>query len=124
VLSFIIKFARSPLTTTIGLIIGGIGLLTGDVENVAFKRGGVVHLSGGSAEDDVFEHETYHSYQYAGWGDAFMPTYAAMGGWGLLSSAMAGEPQWTCFGGVNDSYTYGQPLEMGGELIDQSTNCA
>jgi hypothetical protein len=36
---------------------------------------------------------------------------------------MAGNPQWTCFGGVSDNYTYGQPLEMGGELIDASANC-
>jgi RHS repeat-associated protein len=142
VLSFVIKFARSPLTTTIGLAIGGIGLITGDVENVAFKNGmivfewdpgaggfsgmvwgGVVHLWAGDANDPAFEHETYHSYQYIGWGDAFMPTYLVTGGWGLLSSALAGNPQWSCFGGVNDSYTYGQPLEMGGELIDASDNC-
>jgi RHS repeat-associated protein len=143
VLSFIIKFARSPLTTTIGLIIGGIGLITGDVENVAFKNGmivfewdpgasgfsgmvwgGVAHLWSGDANDEAFEHETYHSYQYVGWGDAFIPVYAVAGGWGLLSSALAGEPQWSCFGGVSDNYTYGQPLEMGGELIDPSDNCA
>ncbi|MGQ0570143.1 MAG: toxin TcdB middle/N-terminal domain-containing protein [Armatimonadota bacterium] len=142
VLSFIIKFARSPITTTVGLIIGGIGLLTGDVENVAFKNGlivfewdpssnfsgtsfgGVVHLWGGDASNEAFEHETYHSYQYVGWGDAFIPAYVATGVWGLFSSALAGDPQWTCFGGVNDSYTFGQPLEMGGELIDKSANCA
>jgi RHS repeat-associated protein len=143
VLSFIIKFARSPLTTTIGLVIGGIGLITGDVDNVAFKNGlivfewdpgasgfsgmtwgGVVHLWSGSANDAAFEHETYHSYQYAGWGDAFMPVYAVTGAWGLLSSALAGEPQWTCFGGVSDNYTFGQPLELGAELIDPSANCA
>jgi RHS repeat-associated protein len=143
VLSFIIKFARAPLTTTIGLIVGGIGLITGDVENVAFKNGmvvfewdpgasgfsgmvwgGVAHLWSGDANDPAFEHETYHSYQYVGWGDAFMPVYALTGAWGLISSALAGEPQWSCFGGVSDNYTFGQPLEMGGELIDPSANCA
>jgi RHS repeat-associated protein len=142
VFSFVIKFGRAPLTTTIGLIVGGVGVLTGDVDNVTFKNGmvvfewdpgasgfsgmvwgGVAHLWSGDANDPAFEHETYHSYQYVGWGDAFMPTYALAGGWGLLSSALAGDPQWTCFGGTSDNYTFGQPLEMGGELIDPSDNC-
>jgi hypothetical protein len=69
-------------------------------------------------ERPAFEHKTYHSYQYVGWGDAFIPTYLMTAGWSLLSSALAGNPQWTCFGGVNDSYTFAQPLGMGGALID------
>ena len=36
---------------------------------------------------------------------------------------MAGKPSWDCFGGVSDNFSYGQPLEMGGELIDASDNC-
>jgi hypothetical protein len=141
VLSFGIKFARSPITTTVGLVIGGVGLLTGDVENVAFKNGtvvfewdpsssfsgmtmgGVVQLWGGNANSPAFEHETYHTYQYVGYGDMFIPTYIATGSWGVISSALAGEPQWNCFGGVNNNYTFGQPLEMGGELVSTSSNC-
>lgn len=142
VLSFAIKFLRSPLTTTIGLAIGLVGLATGDVENVAFKKGmivfewdpngnfsgttlgGTVHLWSGNADnEEAFNHEVYHSYQYVGWGDMFIPAYVVGGLTGLLTSAMAGNPQWTCFGGVSDSFTYGQPLEMGGELVDTSDNC-
>ncbi len=143
VLSFAIKFLRAPITTTVGIGIGLYGLAAGKVDNVAFKNGmivfewdpnasgfsgtvfgGTVHLWKGETTDDAFEHEIYHSYQYVGWGDAFIPAYVVGGAAGLLTSAMAGKPQWSCFGGVSDGYSFGQPLEMGGELIDASDNCA
>jgi hypothetical protein len=46
-------------------------------------------------ERPAFEHKTYHSYQYVGWGDAFIPTYLMTGGWSLLSSLWPASPQWT-----------------------------
>ena len=116
-------------TSTVGLGIGLYGLATGDVESVSFKKGlivfewdpkasgfsgtvlgGTAHLWKGETSDDAFDHEVYHSYQYVGWGDAFIPAYVVGGLSGLLTSALAGNPQWSCFGGVSDNYTYGQAL--------------
>lgn len=142
-LSFVIKFLRSPMTTTVGIGIGLYGLATGKVQNVAFKKGmivfewdpegdfsgttlgGTVHLwSGNTSDVQYFNHEVYHSNQYVGWGDMFIPAYVVGGLSGLLTSAMAGDPHWRCFFGVSDNYTFGQPLEMGGELVKGSGNCS
>ncbi len=141
-LSFVVKTARAPLTTAVGLTIGAAGVLTGNVDGIDLENGevvfewdpdadgfqgltlgGTVNLFSGEADDPLFDHETYHSYQATGWGDAFLPAYALGGVWGLGSSALAGDFQWSCFAGVSDDGSYGQPLEEVPELIGDSNNC-
>jgi RHS repeat-associated protein len=147
--SFLVKFGRSPLTTLLGLGIGLYGLAAGKVEHVHFKKGtlvfewntqatfsgtvfgGTVHLWGGSVDAPDFKHETYHTYQYTGYGDLFLPAYAVGGTGGLLNSALAGDPQWTCFAGVSNNdgggqsrgLLYGNPLELVAETKQSSANC-
>ena len=147
VASFILKFARSPITSTISIGVGLYGMATGQVDHVEMEKGllgfewnpnadfdattfgSTVHLRGGKVNSSDFRiHETYHSYQYVGYGDLFAPAYAVGGGWGLLSSAMSGKQGhqkdwWGCGFGVSDKYTYGQPMEYGAEVFSPSGNC-
>jgi hypothetical protein len=136
VLSFGLKFLMSPQTTGLSTLIGLTFWALGDVEEVRFKNGmlvfewdpsgrfngmvfgGTAHLRGGTADHPFFKHELYHSYQYAGYHDWFLPAYVLMGGWGLISSAIEGEWQGrNCFGGVSDERTYGNPLEWVAETF-------
>lgn len=141
--SYAIKSHRAPISTSLGIGIGVAGLVTGQVERITIKDGtlvfewdaddksfsalalgGTVNVFSGKPEGTNFEHETEHSYQYTGWGDAFLPAYAATGVWGVISSKLAGNPQSSCFFGVdNEDGTYGQPLEKRAEQIDESDNC-
>jgi RHS repeat-associated protein len=145
--SFILKTARSPITSVISAGVGLIGYATGGVEKVRLKNGllafewkpdanfkattfgSTVQLWSGSADSDDFrQHETYHSYQYVGYGDNFIPSYAVGSGWGFLSAAMSGKqghqkPWHGCGFGVSDKATYGQPMEYAAEKINNSDNC-
>jgi RHS repeat-associated protein len=146
-LSFLIKFGRSPLTSTISIGFGLYGMATGSVKDVKMERGllafeydpsaskfdattygATVHIKHGNTSSPSFKHEAYHSYQYVSYGDAFIPTYAVGGGWGLLSAALSGKQKeqahwWGCGFGVSNDKTYGQPMEMGAEGIRNSDNC-
>ncbi|WP_310620348.1 toxin TcdB middle/N-terminal domain-containing protein [Flexibacterium corallicola] len=142
-LSFAIKFASAPLTTTIGLLIGffGIGFgLWGRVEwfrggVIAFEHnaggagfsavtlGGSVNIWSGNTNDPLFAHELYHSRQYTYFGDAFIPMWILGGIYGLLSSAIAGNPQWSCFNSGNPNAPYGNPLEDGAHAAARGGGC-
>jgi RHS repeat-associated protein len=140
--SFAIKFASSPVTSTVGLLIGGFGTgfgLWGKVQwfkggVIAFEYGGTngfsamtlgatVNIWQGSTTDDSFAHELYHSRQYTYFGDAFVPMWVVGGIWGLLSSAIASNAQWGCFPAANPSRGYGNPLEATASTVDKGSLC-
>ncbi|MEV0117661.1 SpvB/TcaC N-terminal domain-containing protein [Streptomyces sp. NPDC050844] len=141
--SFAIKFASSPVTTTVGLHIGGFGTgfgLWGNVEwfkggviafeydpsSAAFSAvtlGGTVNIWQGNTSNSAFEHELYHSRQYTYFGDAFVPAWVVGGVWGLISSAIAGSPQWGCFPSADPAGGYGNPLEATAHTVDAGAGC-
>ncbi len=141
--SFAIKFASSPITSTVGLLIGGFGTGFGLWGNVEWFKGGVIafeYSPGASAFSAVtlgatvniwqgntsapdFEHELYHSRQYTHFGDAFVPAWVLGGVWGLVSSAIAGQPQWSCFSSANPSGGYGNPLESSAHSVERGGGC-
>jgi RHS repeat-associated protein len=143
-LSFAIKFAASPVTSTIGLLIGGFGTgfgLWGDVEwfkggVIAFEYdsgstgfsattlGATVSIWTGNTNHALFEHELYHSRQYTYFGDAFVPLWLIGGVYGLISSAAAGNPQWACFQDSSNNFNYGNPLETGANQVGEGGGCA
>ena len=142
-LSFAIKFASSPVTSTIGLLIGGFGTgfgLWGDVEwfkggVIAFEHnpggggfsavtlGASVNIWQGDTDHDLFAHELYHSRQYTYFGDAFIPFWLLGGVYGLISSAAAGNFQWDCFSSGNPNAGYGNPLEDGAHAAERGGGC-
>jgi RHS repeat-associated protein len=142
--SFAIKFASSPITSTIGLLIGAFGTGFGLWGRVQWFKGGVlafeyspgtttmfsavtlgatVNIWQGNTTNPSFLHELYHSRQYTYFGDLFVPTWVLGGVWGLLASTVAGKPQWGCFPAANPSGTYGNPLEATAESIDAGSLC-
>ncbi|MFD1156645.1 toxin TcdB middle/N-terminal domain-containing protein [Roseovarius aestuarii] len=142
-LSFAIKFASSPVTSTIGLLIGGFGTgfgLWGDVEwfkggVIAFEYnpgsagfsavtlGATVNIWEGNTNNALFAHELYHSRQYTYFGDAFIPFWLLGGVYGLISSAAAGNFQWDCFNSGNPTRGYGNPLEDGAHAAARGGGC-
>jgi RHS repeat-associated protein len=141
-LSFALKFASSPVTSTVGLIIGGFGTgfgLWGDVEwfkggVIAFEYsptstfsavtlGATMNIWGGSTKDPLFNHELYHSRQYTYFGDTFVPLWVVGGVYGLISSAIAGNFQWSCFNSSNPNAAYGNPLEDGAHEVERGGGC-
>lgn len=142
-LSFCIKFAASPTTSSVGLLIGGFGTgfgLWGDVEwfkggVIAFEYnptgnfsavtlGATVNIWSGNTKHPLFEHELYHSRQYTYFSDAFIPLWIVGGLYGLLSSAIAGNPQGSCFFSTNPNAAYGNPLEDGAHQVERGKGCA
>nr|WP_320192894.1 SpvB/TcaC N-terminal domain-containing protein [uncultured Desulfobacter sp.] len=142
-LSFVIKFAASPISSTIGLLIGGFGTgfgLWGDVEwfkggVIAFEYnsgssafsavtlGATVNIWEGNTSNPLFAHELYHSRQYTYFGDTFIPFWVIGGLWGLLSSALAGKADWSCFSSTNPNDWYGNPLEDGAHSVERGGGC-
>jgi RHS repeat-associated protein len=142
-LSFAIKFAASPVTSTVGLLIGGFGTgfgLWGDVEwfkggVIAFQYnpgssgfsavtlGATVNIWQGNTNNPLFAHELYHSRQYTYFGDTFIPLWLVGGVYGLISSAVAGNFQWSCFNSSNPSTAYGNPLEDGAHDAARGGGC-
>jgi RHS repeat-associated protein len=148
-LSFAIKFGSSPVTSTVGLLIGGFGTgfgLWGDVEwfkggVIAFEYddsasgfaattlGATVNIWQGDTGDADFAHELYHSRQYTYFGDAFVPMWIVGGVYGLISSAIAGEFAWGCFYSASPTSSsgsgggYGNPLESGAHSLEPGGGC-
>lgn len=142
-LSFAIKFAASPVTSTVGLLIGGFGTgfgLWGDVEwfkggVIAFQYnpsssgfsavtlGATVNIWQGDTNNSLFAHELYHSRQYTYFGDTFIPLWLVGGVYGLISSAVAGQFQWSCFNSSNPDTSYGNPLEDGAHDVARGGGC-
>jgi RHS repeat-associated protein len=143
-LSFAIKFASSPLTSTVGFLIGAFGTglgLWGDVTwfkggVIAFEYnnksssfsaltlGGTVNIWQGSTNNALFLHELYHSRQYTYFGDAFVPMWVLGGVYGLISSAIAGKFNGSCFYSANPDKGYGNPLEAGAHAASRGGGCA
>lgn len=142
-LSFMIKFAASPVTTTIGFLIGAFGTGLGLWGNVEWFKGGViafeynsgaagfsavtlggtVNIWQGNTNNPLFAHELYHSRQYTYFGDAFIPFWLLGGVYGLISSAAAGNFQWSCFSSGNPGSGYGNPLEDGAHATARGGGC-
>ena len=144
-LSFAIKFARSPITSSVGLIIGGFGTGFGLWNDVEWFKGGViafeydpsgagfsavtlgatVNIWTGSTSSPSFEHELYHSRQYTVLGDWFIPGWLVGGVYGMISGAIAGSSDWgSCFYSANPSKGYGNPLEAGAHAVDRGGGCS
>jgi RHS repeat-associated protein len=141
--SFAIKFASAPYTSSAGLLIGAFGTGFGLWGKVDWFKGGVlafeyspgsstfsalttgatVNIWQGNSTAPSFLHELYHSRQYTYFGDAFIPAWILGGVWGLVTSAIAGKPQWGCFPAANPSGTYGNPLESTAETISAGSLC-
>jgi hypothetical protein len=131
--SFLIKFAMSPITTTIGLLIGfgrtGFGLW-GNVHwfkggTIVFQTnensptfggamtwGATVQWQGGQLSGARLQHELHHSRQFVFGGDGFGLTWATIGGaWGLVESWIdKGSPSAECWISSSTGHT-GNPLE-------------
>jgi RHS repeat-associated protein len=142
-LSFMIKFAASPVTTTIGFLIGAFGTGLGLWGNVEWFKGGViafeynsgstgfsavtlggtVNIWEGNTNNPLFLHELYHSRQYTHFGDTFIPFWLLGGVYGLISSAAAGNFQWSCFSSGNPNSAYGNPLEDGAHDVARGGGC-
>jgi hypothetical protein len=84
----------------------------------ALTLGATVNIWHGDTRNSAFAHELYHSRQYTYFGDTFVPMWVIGGIWGLLSSAIASNPQWGCFPAANPSKGYGNPLEATASTID------
>jgi RHS repeat-associated protein len=146
-ISFAIKFGSSPLTSTVGLLIGGFGTGFGLWGKVEWFKGGViafeydpsssgfaavtlgatVNIWQGSPSDPAFLHELYHSRQYTYFGDSFVPMWVLGGVYGLISSAIAGNFAWSCFSSASPSTStgggYGNPLEAGAHAVNRGGGC-
>lgn len=143
-LSFAIKFARSPITSSAGLIIGGFGTGFGAWNNVEWFKGGViafeyapastgfsavtlgatVNIWQGNTSNAAFEHELYHSRQYTVLGDWFIPGWLVGGLYGMISGAIGGSPNWgSCFFSANPNAGYGNPLEAGAHSVSRGGGC-
>jgi RHS repeat-associated protein len=146
-LSFSIKFASSPVTSTVGLLIGGFGTGFGLWGRVEWFKGGViafeynpsstgfsavtlgatVNIWQGSTSNALFAHELYHSRQYTYFGDAFIPMWVLGGVYGLISSAIAGNFAWSCFTSASPTTGsgggYGNPLEAGAHAAARGGGC-
>jgi RHS repeat-associated protein len=144
-ISFAIKFARSPITSSAGLIIGGFGTGFGAWNDVEWFKGGViafeydtsstgfsavtlgatVNIWEGSTSSPSFEHELYHSRQYTILGDWFIPGWLVGGLYGMISGAIGGSRDWeTCFFSANPGKGYGNPLEAGAHSVDRGGGCS
>ena len=141
----------APFSTALGLIIGGVGMKTGQVKNVKYQDGVVVfewnpnsswrgltlgttvNLFGGNTEDEGYKHELAHVRDFRVLHDSFIPLYIAGGIYGLATSPwkvvnVGGRPipvpeHPSCFFGVNKDRTYGNPLEREAERMHPSDNC-
>ncbi|SEN09541.1 RHS repeat-associated core domain-containing protein [Chitinophaga rupis] len=144
-ISFAIKFARSPITSTAGLLIGGFGTGFGAWNNVEWFKGGViafeydpsasgfsavtlgatVNIWNGNTSAPDFEHELYHSRQYTIMGDWFIPGWIVGGLYGMISGAIGGSSDWgSCFYSANPGSGYGNPLEAGAQSIERGGGCS
>ncbi|HYZ01687.1 MAG TPA: hypothetical protein VFA92_09345, partial [Candidatus Binatia bacterium] len=145
-LSFLIKFAMSPITTTAGLVIGfartGFGLW-GNVDwfnhgvivfqtdetsgfDGAMTWGATVQWQGGNLSGARIQHEMYHSRQFVYAGDGFGLTWATVGAlWGLVESWISkGSPDEAClFGASGGSDQIGNPLENRAHQIFHGGTC-
>ncbi|SFN75529.1 toxin TcdB middle/N-terminal domain-containing protein [Nitrosospira briensis] len=131
--SFLIKFAMSPITTTIGLLIGFVRTGFGLWGNVHWFKGGTivfqtnensptfggamtwgatVQWQGGQLSGARLQHELHHSRQFVFGGDGFGLTWATIGGtWGLVESWIdKGSPSAECWISSSTGHT-GNPLE-------------
>ncbi|MDR4498705.1 MAG: hypothetical protein MRK02_12425 [Candidatus Scalindua sp.] len=143
-LSFAIKFARSPITSSAGIVIGAFGTGFGLWNDVEWFKGGViafqydkssssfigvtlgatVNIWQGNTGRSDFLHELYHSRQYTIFGDWFIPGWIVGGIYGMISGAIGGSPDWwACFIAANPSKGYGNPLEAGANSIDPGSVC-
>lgn len=140
-LSFSTKFASSPITSSIGLLIGGFGTgfgLWGDVEwfkggVIAFEYnksgfsavtlGATINIWQGSTNHPLFKHELYHSRQYTYFGDMFVPAWVLGGVYGLISSAIADKYQKSCFYSTKPNKLYGNPTEDSAHEIARGGGC-
>lgn len=144
-ISFAIKFARSPITSTAGLLIGGFGTGFGAWNDVEWFKGGViafeydtsssgfsavtlgatVNIWEGSTSSASFEHELYHSRQYTILGDWFIPGWVVGGLYGMISGAIGGSKDWgSCFYSANPNNGYGNPLEAGAHSVERGGGCS
>jgi len=144
-ISFAIKFARSPITSTVGLLIGGFGTGFGAWNDVEWFKGGViafeydksssgfsavtlgatVNIWEGNTSSPSFEHELYHSRQYTILGDWFIPGWVVGGLYGMISGAIGGSNDWgSCFYSANPNKGYGNPLEAGAHSIERGGGCS
>jgi RHS repeat-associated protein len=146
-LSFAIKFGRSPITSTVGLLIGFIGIGFGVWGDVSWFKGGVIafeHDAGaeewefsgltlgatvniwhGNVGHAPFEHELYHSRQYTILGDAFGPAWLLGGVYGMISGKIGGSDDWgSCFYSANPDKGYGNPLEAGAQSVVRGGGCS
>jgi hypothetical protein len=89
----------------------------------AVTLGGTVNIWQGNTNHALFLHELYHSRQYTYFGDAFIPFWLLGGVYGLISSAAAGNFQWSCFNSGNPNSGYGNPLEDGAHAAARGGGC-
>jgi len=144
--SFVVKFAMSPITTTLGLLAGlvrtGFGLW-GDVQwfqhgvivfqtdsgspfGGAMTWGATVQWQGGGLSGARLNHELYHSRQFVYGGDGFGLTWATIGGmWGVAESWIdTGSPDFDCWTAASaGSSQIGNPLENRAHQIYSSMAC-
>ncbi len=145
--SFLIKFAMSPITTTLGLLIGfvrtGFGLwgkvhwfkngtivFQTDEDSPTFGGamtwGATVQWQGGNLSGARLQHELYHSRQFVYGGDGFGLTWLTVGAaWGLVESWIdKGSPDGGCWNAAStDDPQIGNPLENRAHKIFTSNAC-